>query len=389
MENRRLTVYKILEDVFDRNHTLMDAYKKHTCDMRSSDAGFVKELAYGTMRTKFTLDWMFFNATGKKMTDVSKKAKHIVRMSLYELIYMDHKDYAVISSAVDIAKEFLKNDDKFINWALREFLRKDSKTDLPKGDGKEALSVRYSFPVHFVEYLISEVGAERAKHLMEFYNAKPVHYAFNLKTASYQEFGDGYSLSSDEYVLDPIYLNMFRFLQLENIKTVLDCCAAPGGKSFLVKSFIKGAEITAIDEDPERIEIMRSNIKRLKLDDIELKALNLLESSIEKVFDLVIVDVPCTATGTIRKNPDVKYNYRRKLEHLTQLQYQMLKKSDDYVKDGGFVLYTTCSVMSEENYGIVSKYLSHHKDYKLYSQYFSFGSPFNGGYGALLRKSGG
>jgi 16S rRNA (cytosine967-C5)-methyltransferase len=233
------------------------------------------------------------------------------------------------------------------------------------------------------------VGTERAVQLMQFYNEKPDYYAFNIETGEYREFSTDERLSSKEYLLDPVYLNIFRFLQLEKVSTVLDCCAAPGGKSFLLKSFVKDAKITAIDKDSRRVDTMKKNIERLDLKDIKTSAVDILASDLNKVFDLVILDVPCTATGTIRKNPDVKYNYRKKLETLPSLQYSMLEKADEHVKEDGFMLYMTCSILNQENYAVVSDFVAKNGDYKVYSQFFSFGMPFNGGYGVLLRKSGG
>lgn len=389
MEKRRLTSYMVIEEVFDRGVSLKEAYERATRGKSKMESNFVKELSYGVARTKLLLDWYFFKATGKEMTNVSKKSKHLIRMAIYEILFMDHKDYAVLSSVVEIAKEKLKNQEKFVNWALREFLRKHEGVKPPAGTDKQSLSYRHSFPQHLVEYFISEVGVDRAVQLMEFYNSKPQTFAFNIETGEFREFVSGERLTSREYILDPVYLNIFRFLQMEKIKTVLDCCAAPGGKSFLLKSFVKDAKITAIDKDASRIKMMDENVERLKLEGIKTMALDLLSSDLQKVFDLVILDVPCTATGTIRKNPDVKYNYRKKLETLTETQLNMLEKADEYVKDGGSLLYMTCSILSAENSGIVTEFARRHPEYRVYSQFFSFGMPYNGGYGVLLRKSGG
>ncbi|MGE3062500.1 MAG: transcription antitermination factor NusB [bacterium] len=389
MEKRRLTSYIILEEVFDKGVSLKDSYSKETADKTKHESDFVKELVYGVTRTKLLLDWFFMQAVGKEMTNVSKKSKHLIRMAIYEIVFMKHKDYAVLSSVVEIAKEKLRNQDKFVNWALREFLRNCDKLELPGEKDKQSLSFHYSFPQHFVEYLISEVGHDRAIQLMKFYNEKPQTFAFNVETGAFREFNSGERLTSHEYILDPVYLNIFRFLQMEDIKTVLDCCAAPGGKSFLLKSFIRNAKITAIDRDSERIKIMKENIERLQLSGIKAEATDLLKSDLQKVFDLVIVDAPCTATGTIRKNPDVKYNYRKKLDTLWDTQIGMLEKADEYVRDGGSLLYMTCSILSVENQEVITEFVSKNSDYKVYSQFFSFGMPYNGGYGVLLKKSGG
>lgn len=332
---------------------------------------------------------MFENATGKTMGNVAKKMQPLIRMSVYQIMFMNEKDYAVCDTAVAIAKEESAKNEKFVNWAIREFLRKRDKAKLPEGNDKQSLSVRYSFPLHLTEYILKENGATHAKELMEFYNSQSEMYAFSIETGQYRKLESPAEMKKNEYIMDPAYINMFLFLQGFEVKSVLDCCAAPGGKSFLVKSFRPDTEILAMDSSMHRLERMRENVERLKISKIDMLNADFLKTDISKVFDLVLIDAPCTATGTIRKNPDVKYNYRKKLPELVEIQTAMMEKADEYVKDDGFLLYTTCSILHAENYEIVNSFLAHHREYRIYNQYFSFGLPFNGSYGALLKKNGG
>ncbi len=382
--------YFILEDIFSRNIPLKKSYEMRVFGKDKKTASYIKELVYGVVRNKILLDHILEQATGKNINNLSKKVQNLVRIGIYEIFFMNHKDYAVLSTIVDIAKSQTKNQEKFVNWILREFLRNKDKVVIPDDDSLESLSIKYSFPQHFIEYLFEEVGLERTKQLLQFYNSKPPIYAFRIDELEYREFKDNERLTKKEYILDPIYLNIFRSLQLEEtIDDVLDLCAAPGGKSFLVKSFLPKSKIVAIDKDAERIEMMNSNIKRLKLKNITTFAADIFKLNLDKLFDLVILDVPCTSTGTIRKNPDVKYNYKKKIDELVEIQRKMIEKAEEFVKDDGLLLYITCSVFKEENHDVVFDFLKKNKDYKMISQFFTFGDPFNGGYGALLRKTGG
>ncbi|MEO0233541.1 MAG: transcription antitermination factor NusB [candidate division WOR-3 bacterium] len=390
MEDRRLISYNILEDVFTKNISLKKSYEARVFGKDKKTASYIKELVYGVVRNKLLLDHLIQQTTGKNVHDLAKKTQNLIRMAIYEILYMNHKEYAVLSTIVEIAKSQTKNNEKFVNWVLREFLRNRDKISIPDDDSLSSLSIKYSFPEHFIEYLLQEVGLERTKQLLEFYNSKPSTYAFRIDELEYREFKDNERLTKKEYILDPVYLNIFRSLQLEEtIDEVLDLCAAPGGKSFLVKSFLPKSKIVAIDKDPERIEMMNRNIKRLKLRNITTFATDLFKLNLDKLFDLVILDVPCTSTGTIRKNPDVKYNYRKKIDELVEIQNRMVEKAEEFVKEDGLLLYITCSIFKEENHEVIQNFLRKNKDYKLISQFFTFGDPFNGGYGALLRKTGG
>jgi len=358
-------------------------------DMDKRDKAYIKELTHGTVRQKLLLDRMFESAVKKEMGNVSKKMQPLIRMSVYQLMFMKDKEYAVCDAAVSIAKQISPKEEKFVNWALREFLRNRKSIVVPDGMDKASISTRYSFNLHMTEYLLKENGVNHAIELMEFYNTPPDLYAFGIDTGEYRQISSISEMTDREYIMDPAYVNMFMFLRGYEVKTVLDCCAAPGGKSFLIKSFDKDAEILALDSSQEGLSRMKENIDRLKLKNIDLVNADFLQTNISKVFDLVLVDAPCTATGTIRKNPDVKYNYRKKLPELVQIQNSMLEKADEYVKDGCFLLYTTCSILHMENYEIINEFLARHREYKIYNQYFSFGLPFNGSYGALLKKNGG
>ncbi|KUK50317.1 MAG: Sun protein [candidate division TA06 bacterium 32_111] len=382
--------YNILEDLFRRSIPLKKSYEIRVLGKDKKTASYIKELVYGVVRYKILLDHILEETTDKNINNLSRKVQNLVRMGIYEIFFMKHKDYAVLSTIVDIAKSQMKNQEKFVNWILREFLRKKDKVVIPDDDSIESLSIKYSFPEHFIEYLLEEVGLERTKQLLEFYNSKPPIYAFRIDDLEYREFKNKERLTKREYILDPIYLNIFRSLQLEeSINDVLDLCAAPGGKSFLVKSFLPKSKIVAIDKDTERVEVMNRNIKRLKLKNITTFAADIFKLNLDKLFDLVILDVPCTSTGTVRKNPDVKYNYKKKIDGLVEMQKKMIEKADDFVREDGLLLYITCSIFKEENHEVVSNFLKKNKDYKLISQFFTFGDPYSGGYGALLRKRGG
>lgn len=386
MEERRIKAFDIAHPVLNKRASLSD-FSVTARDLSDHERAFVKELVYGTVRYKNLIDHYFHMATGKHMNNVSNKSATILRLAVYQLMFMSKPEYAVCDESVKIAKTVSEKEAGFVNWALREFLRHKDKSVKPEGNDKKDISVRYSYPIHFVEHLIKENGVEHAEELLEFYNTIQPMTAFDIKTGEFREVSTITDISNTEYVMDPTYFNMFRVLRQLNVQTVMDCCAAPGGKTLLTKHIFPKAKITAIDIDKHRCKITEDNFKRLKID-TEIINEDFLAFDNNKVYDLVLLDVPCTSTGTIRKNPDVKYSYRNRLGTLTALQKKLIERADRFVKENGHILYTTCSVLHEENHDIISSFVLN-GDYTLFSQNFTFGNPHNGGYGALLKKTGG
>lgn len=383
MEEERLIAYNIIHKTFS-GRSLKEIFDSQTISLNRLKTNTVKKITYGTVRNKLLIDHLFQEATGQSITNASSKTRDNLRMSIYQMHFMKKKDYAVVNEAVEIAESADKRAKSFVNWALREFTRNRDKLTLPPGNNKKELSVRYSFPHHFIDYLIKHNGFEGAADLMQFYNSHYNAVIYNIKTRRTREPGDGYELTGDEYIIDPVYTDMFTMLE-GRVESVLDCCAAPGGKSVLVKSLYPEASVTAVDRNPDRTALIDKNARRMNLN-IETRVCDMLSLNLKKVFDLVIVDAPCTATGTIRKNPDVKYNYRKKIGPLRRLQTSLLEKADEFVKENGMIFYITCSIFSEENQEITEMFLQRHDNYKLQSEYFTFGNPHNGAYGAIIKK---
>ncbi len=385
MDQTRLSALTIINNVINLGNSLTVEYRKCTCNMNSQDASLIKELAYGTIRYKLYIDYLIGEITGKQVSDMKKNIRNLVRMSVYQLEFMKKKEYAVVSEAVNIVKKMSSKDAGFINWILREYLRNKKEINI-KSDNKHSLSKKYSFPLHLIEYLISKTGLTKTEELLEYYNQKSISYAFNLGNGTFRKIEHGDAIEKTEYIIDRAYFEIFKMLKDLKFTTVLDCCAAPGGKTILIKHINPLSKIMAMDISHERVNDIKENIKRLELEGIEVMEADFLSTELMTMYDLIIIDVPCTATGTIRKNPDVKYNYRRKLSSLIDIQKKILKNSTKFLKDGGYLFYMTCSILEDENQKIIDEFLKSNREYALESECFSYGNPYSGAYAALIKN---
>ena len=383
----RQVAFNIINKTLNGNSSLNEIFRSSVNGLMHEDIAAIKEISYGTVRYKIQLDYMITSKTGKRISEMNKSVRNIIRMSVYQLDFMNKKEYAVVNEAVILTEQIHERSKGFVNWILREYLR--SSKPVQYSSDKNGLSHRYSFPIEFIEYLINRVGIAKTEELLAFYNEQYNASIFNIRDGSFTLYNSGIELSDDEYIMDPIYLSIMSAMKDLNVNRILDCCSAPGGKTILLRHLFPEAMIYANDIDADRLEKVRTNVKRMHLNDIRCTNEDFLHYEFDSLFDLIVIDAPCTATGTIRKNPDVKYKYRRKIANLTDIQMNMMERADEFIQDEGYILYMTCSVLKEENQEIIDKYLKKNKMYSLQWEYFTFGNPNNGAYGALLKKKGG
>ncbi len=388
MDQARLNALTIINNVVNLGNSLTVEYRKCTHSMNSQDASLIKELAYGTIRYKLYIDYLITEITGKQVSDMKKNIRNLVRMSIYQLEFMKKKEYAVVSESVNIVKKKSSKDTGFVNWILREYLRNKKEIHIKSND-KHSLSKKYSFPLHLIEYLTSKVGTAKTEELLEYYNEKSISYAFNISNGTFRKMEHGDTPEKTEYIIDRAYFEIFKMLKNIEFTTVLDCCAAPGGKTILIKHINPLSKVMAMDINLERVNDIKANIDRLGLTGIEVMTADFLSTELMTMYDLIIIDVPCSATGTIRKNPDVKYNYRKKLSTLIDIQKKILKRSTKFLKDGGYLFYMTCSIIENENQKIIDEFLKSNREYALESEYFSYGNPYSGAYAALIKNGDG
>ncbi|MBR5900192.1 MAG: methyltransferase domain-containing protein [Clostridia bacterium] len=298
----------------------------------------------------------------------------ILKISMYALKYLEKKEYAVVKNAVELVKKLGKGGASgFVNAFLHKFI--NSKIPLPS-EIDEKLSILYSFPLFAIKELINVYGEARTECIIKAQNAKTT-------LAFYDYDGEKYLTDKGVKFVKTPFKNVFtcdNFVRNEDFDkgiytfqalgsvaicdvvtpsdSLLDCCAAPGGKS--IRLSYKFRHVTSCDIHQHRVELIKSYYTRMRRDNVtafemDSKAYN---PDFDSKFDAVLCDAPCSGLGVVNDNPDIKLN--RSIEDLVSLnneQISILNNVCKYVKIGGYLYYSTCSILESENINIIKEFL--------------------------------
>lgn len=365
------------------------------------DLNFASALFYGVLERKITLDYIIENQSGRKLKQISPIALTALRMGVYQLIFMDKvPDSAAINESVKLVKNskqsFLSG---FTNAVLRNCQR-NRKNLLPNEADEKSLSVIYSCPLWIIKSLISDYGKEDAiEFLKSSLNPAKVTVKVNNIKISVDEIINKFESKNvgventeiSNYIVlknmhgiasDELYLNGFYHVQdlasaycvkslgAQSGERVLDVCAAPGGKTFSIAEGIENnGEVVSCDIHSHRVELIQKGAERLGLTTVHaIKNDATVFNENLGVFDKVLCDVPCSGLGVIGRKPDIKYKKEQDFKALPEIQLQILITSSKYLKSGGRMVYSTCTLRKEENEKVVERFLNENSEYKLVSE---------------------
>ena len=378
------------------NGVLKDYIARDRLDRR--DAALATRLCYGVLQHRGMLDFFLQQLLTGKVKDLHPVVRDILHMGLYQIYELDKiPESAAVNESVDLAKRYCKkvrSAPGLVNGVLRSAVR-------TKGTLKEPKSWedKYSHPGDLINELKSYVGKERMEKMLRANNDIPpmVVQVNTLKTTSgaltealeaagitakphswmenaLELSGTGSIEQLDAfrdglfYVQDPASKLSILCAELprQEIK-VLDCCAAPGGKSFAAAIATEGkARITSCDVHSHKAELIARGAERLGLPITALQQdATCFRQEWEQAFDAVIVDAPCSGYGIIRKKPDIRYKDLAQMKELPALQREILEVQARYVKPGGLLMYSTCTLVHAENEGMVTAFLNDHPEFHL------------------------
>ena len=378
------------------NGVLKDYISRDRLDRR--DAALATRLCYGVVQNRNLLDFYLAQLLTGKLKDLHPAVRDILHMGLYQIYLMDKiPESAAVNESVDLAKRYCKkvrSAPGLVNGVLRSAVR-------AKGSLKEPKSWedKYSHPGELINELKSYVGKERMEKMLQANNDIPpmVVQVNTLRTTAasltlrLEEAGiaaephswmkDALVLSGTGsiehltafqeglfYVQDPASRLSVLCAELpEEEMKVLDCCAAPGGKSFAAAIATGGkAKITSCDVYAHKAELIAKGAERLGLPITATQQdATAFRPEWEAAFDAVIVDAPCSGYGIIRKKPDIRYKNIAKMKELPALQRAILEVQSRYVKPGGLLMYSTCTLVHAENEGMVAAFLNDHPEFQL------------------------
>lgn len=406
--NTYIIIREILEQIYsgrNLNDTLID-YKEE------KEISRIKNIVYGVLRYNFAIDFIISQLTRKVDYDYI----NFIRVGIFELWFSNKPDYAVINDLVEVIKEVSKKQSlaNFMNATLRSFQNK--KEELIDKIDKD-YELKYNLPKWMLDKLKIQYKGNYKPILESFMYHPSFGLRVNTRKISLDEYCKeltnnnlGYVNFNNKIILEnPISINdipLFEsgFVSVQDIgaqfivdilkkhkikfKTVLDACSAPGGKACqILENF--DCNLTALDIDKLRLEKIQQNLHRLNL---SAKVL-LGDASTKKwfnndKFDLIIADVPCSATGTIKRNPDIKINrWETDLEKFVAQQQSIVSNLWDMLEIGGHLLYVTCSIFKEENQFNIECLQNNLSGFNKIDELQIIPSEYNDGlYYALIRK---
>ena len=389
MTARQLAL-KVLYEVDKNNAFTGIELKKQlsSSDLSSVDKGFATELVYGVVKNRTRLDYIISKYSKQKLKKISPWIINILRMGVYQIIFLDKiPSSAAVNESVKLAKRYgHQASSGFVNGVLRNV---DRNGDVEYPKGRDYYEVYYSHPKWLVDMLFDQYGDD-AKGIIENNNKVPVttvrvnvlktsaedvtkslgEKGVDVKKTEFEnvlqiaDYGDISKLP--EYVgglVTPQGTSSYMAAYVLNPKendVVMDLCSAPGGKTTAMAE-ISGdkAKIYAFDLYDHKIELIKNNCKRLGIKNADAKAWDstkLMDEFVGKA-DKILADVPCSGIGIIRKKPDIKWNKETEdFAEIIKIQKAILNNADKYLKNGGTLVYSTCTVNKMENEEVVNEF---------------------------------
>ena len=363
--------------------------------LSEKDRALVTRLVHGTLERQLTCDRILENLTGKPVGRIKAKIRNLMRMTVYQLLFLTQiPDSAAVNEAVNLTKKagypFLTG---FVNGVLRNLVRQIEaaggadaylKETGQKLSGRELLSFRYSMPEELVAYYCKNYPDEAEAMFAAFLSEGSYTVRLNQSRGTMQELKeslqkDGIAFSDGllpntlrmERTGNPARTEAYRngllsvqdessalagnILPLKSGMAVLDLCAAPGGKTIHIADeliVLGGGTVTARDISAGKCDRIREQAERIGLTNVSVEPADatVFDAASEERFDLVIADLPCSGLGVIGRKPDIKYKTKREdILALSKLQKEILDNAVRYVKKGGYLCYSTCTVTKEEN----------------------------------------
>lgn len=374
--------------------------------LEQRDAALATTICYGVLQNCLLLDFYidFFSSVKK----INPKIRDILRIGAYQIVFLDRVPHsAAVNEAVKMARKDNPKAAGFVNAILRKISLEKGNLPQPKGSQVEKISVLTSHPQWLVKRYIDTFG-DQAEKLLLANNCVPDITARvntfltdtdtvikelekqNVKAVSHEWLSDCVVISNPGNI-EELFAYKRGLITVQDVASqiaalsaqvspgmcVLDACAAPGGKSFVLAQKLNNTgKVYSCDIHIHKIDILKRGKERLGLSCVSeiLQDASEFKPEWENKFDVVLADVPCSGLGIIRKKPDVRYKKEEEIKSLPKLQSKILQNASRYVKKGGILVYSTCTVLPEENGDITRRFLSQNPEF----EYASFSIPGSG-----------
>lgn len=359
-------------------------------ELEGADRGLYTALVYGVCERVITLDRIIAKYSKISVGEIDEKTLAVLRMGLYQLAFMDKiPDHAAVDESVTLAG---RKSGGFVNAILRSFIRDEKELPLPEKKDSEYLSVAYSVPEALCRRFTEWYGFEETEKIFSsFLKKEKITLRVNTLRISVENVLEQLGAERSELVDTSVCAESFecvsdgiekglwfvqdsasalaaKVLGAKGGETVVDTCACPGGKSFSIAVDMENkGRLYSFDIHENKLSLIRKGARKLGIDIITASARDARkpdESLFEKA-DRVLCDAPCSGLGVIGKKPDIKYKDISSIDSLPKIQYDVLCGAAKYVKSGGTLVYSTCTLNPEENFAVCKRFLENHSDFSL------------------------
>lgn len=399
--NIRQIALRILDEYEGGGKFINLSLSTHLADgLSREEKAALTVLIYTTVERKLTYDYYICALSKRSDSDIEPHTKNILRLGLCQIVDMKSiPDFAAVNESVKLART--PGERAFVNGVLRAAVRNKDNMPMPPEEKnyRRYLSVKYSFPLPTVKLFDSLYGRESTERMLDFFNnEKYTDITVNTAKISVKDYlsrliEGGYDAKINE--LSPISIRILGSVNPERLlgfdegfffvqdlasvvsatvlspeadSLIIDCCAAPGGKSFAASVLSGGrAEIHSFDLHESKLSLISSSADRLGFDNIKVACRDATspdEALIGKA-DRVICDAPCSGLGVLGKKPDLRYKDITCTDELCELQLAILTASASYLRRGGYLVYSTCTLNPKENEGTVERFLAANPDFEL------------------------
>ncbi len=404
-------LYKMDKDNSYSNILLNESFNKirkegNKNNLNNRDFAFVSEILYGVTTWKLTLDEIIKKYSKIKLNKLSLWILNILRLSIYQIVFLDKiPKSAAVNEGVNLAKKYgNKGSIGFTNAVLRKVTKKDYEEFFFIKDENKRLSFCYSMPLWIIEELKEEgFSYNKIENFCKASILRPkVSIRVNRLKTSKEELKailEKEGFKSEEGILED-FLILDKVNNIENLEPfknglftvqdevaglsalvlepkeqeiLLDACSSPGGKTTYLAEMMKNkGEIFAFDVYEHRTKLVEENSKRLGINIIKTKVndASCYNEDYKNKFDKILLDVPCLGIGVLKRKPDIKWQKKKEdIEEISKLQFEILDICSKYLKPGGEIVYSTCSVFKKENRDIIEKFLGKNSNFKLDNLY--------------------
>lgn len=385
------TIQDIINDKAYSNIIINDVLSNN--ELNRADKGLYTELVYGTLKRKYTLDYLLKPFV---QTKLKGWVRQLLWMSIYQYVYLDKiPEHAIINEAVEIAKyKGGPHNGNVVNGILRNIMRSDLPDFTEITDDKKRIAIEYSLPKWLVDHWTTHFGIEKTETIAQsFLDKVTTTVRVNLTRISVDDairrLTDDYIVEQDREIETCLHISgkpiiesrMFKdglisiqdkssmfigeLMALKEGDQVLDACSAPGGKACHIAEILNGTgHVDATDFHEHKIDLIDFNIRKLRLSNISAFEHDATEKY-DKVYDKILVDAPCSGLGVLRHKPEIKYEQsQHAIESLVEIQLEILNNVKYNVKPGGTMIYSTCTIEQMENENVVYTFLKENKDFE-------------------------